>query len=152
MSEYTKKGLIIAHDDHDLKPEHLEVLDEALAGWDGTFLRKVIPLPEGCPDIPSALYGPAVGDEPVTEDRVTYEVRGKRKGPSRLIKAPVRPARGIAVVGVQTPIGRMLFTAYGTQSDEVSPREWWDPSMSPDDCIEAATWWKEHALAKQQLS
>ena len=145
----TPNGIVIAHDDHDLQPEHLAVIDEALADWDGSFLRKVITLPEGCPSIPSALYGPSAGDYTITESQVTYEVRNKRPGPSRLIDAPTRPARNIAVVGMQVEDGTMLlFTAYGTQADIVSPREWWDPSMTPDECIEAAYWWKEHALAK----
>ena len=44
MATKTPNGIVIAHDDHDRQPEHLAVIDEALADWDGSFLRKVITL------------------------------------------------------------------------------------------------------------
>ena len=88
FSTLTPTGIVIAHGDHDLKYEHLNFFDKALEGWDGSFIKKVLPLPDSCPDLPSGLYGPAAGDDPITEDRVTYEKRNKRPGPSRLIDAP----------------------------------------------------------------
>ena len=148
MGTSTPNGIVIAHDDHDLQPEHLRFLDEALSDWDGSFMKRVLTLPPSYQSIPSALYGPVVGDEPVTDDMVTYEVRNKRPGPSRLIDAPMRPARNLVVIGMQVEDGTMLlFTAYGTQSNEVSPREWWDSGMKPHEAIEAATFWSTHALA-----
>ena len=144
----TPNGIVIAHDDHDLKTEHLEFIDESLSDWDGSFMIKVLALPEDCPSLPSALYGPTAGDEPVTEDRVTYEKRNNRPGPSRLIDAPMRPARNMVVIGMRVEDGTlMLFTAYGTQSDTPSPREWWDAGMKPHEAVEAAKFWSEHALA-----
>ena len=145
----TPNGIVIAHDDHDLQPEHLAVIDEALADWDGSFMIRVLQLPESCPSLPSALYGPTAGDAPITEEQVTYEKRNDRPGPSRLIDAPMRPARNLVLIGMQVEDGTMLlFTAYGTQSDTPSPREWWDASMTPRAAMEAAKFWNEHALAK----
>tara|TARA_R100001086_G_scaffold237590_1_gene161722 strand:+ start:222 stop:728 length:507 start_codon:yes stop_codon:yes gene_type:complete len=162
----TPNGIRLAHDDHDLQIEHLEFIDYALADWDGGFIIKVLELPDHCPDLPSALYGPTAGDQPITEDQVFYEKRGKRRGPSRLIKAPMRLARNMVVIGAwpkheKTPL---LFTAYGTQSTMASPREWWDlapvdlSDETPEEsakilrgwftlCNEAISFWQEHALA-----
>ena len=148
MGTTTPNGIVIAHDDHDLQSEHLELIDQALAKWDGSFIKWVLTLPDHLPSIPSALYGPAAGDAPITEEQVTYEKRNDRPGPSRLIDAPMRPARNLVVIGMKVGDGTlMLFTAYGTQANEVSPREWWDSGMKPHEAIEAATFWSEHALA-----
>lgn len=145
----TPNGIAIAHDDHDLLPEHLAFIDEALAEWDGSFLLKVLTLPDDCPSLLSALYGPAAGDVPITEELVTYERRNNRPGPSRLIDAHLRPARNMVVVGKRIEDGTLLlFTAYGTQAEAPSPREWWDAGMKPHEAIEAATFWSKHALAK----
>lgn len=143
----TPNGIIIPHGDHGLTEEHLKVIDVELADWKGELMMKVITLPEGCPDVPSALYGPSVGDDPVTEDKVKYESRNGRPGKSRLIDLPHRPARNIAMLGARTELGLMLFTAYGTQSDRLSEREWWDNSMLPHEALVAAKFWCDHALA-----
>ena len=149
MSTTTPNGIVIAHDDHDLQPAHLIFIDDALADWDGSFLLRVLELPVHCPNLLCSLYGPSVGDEPVTEDQVTYEKRNNRPGPSRLIDAPARPARNMVVCGMRVENGTLLlFTAYGTQSGTASPREWWDSGMKPHEAIEAATFWSQHALAQ----
>ena len=149
MSTTTPNGIVIAHDDHGLDATHLTFIDQALAEWDGSFLLKVLELPDECPSLPCSLYGPSVGDEPVTEDQVTYKKRNNRPGPSRLIDAPSRPARNMVVCGMRVEDGTlMLFTAYGTQADAPSPREWWDSGMKPQEAIEAATFWSQHALVK----
>jgi hypothetical protein len=167
MTTITPEGIRLAHDDHDLQPEHLEFIDDALQDWDGRFIIKVLTLPDYCPDLPSALYGPAAGDKPISEDQVVYETRGNRRGPSRLIDAPMRLARNMVVIGAwpkneKTPL---LFTAYGTQATTASPREWWDiPPLdftndTPTEtyqalttwynqCVEAVSFWEEHALAR----
>lgn len=151
MRTSTPNGIVIAHDDHDLQPEHLAFIDEALADWDGSFIIRVLPLPESVQSIPSALYGPTAGDGPVTEDRVTYEKRNNRRGPSRLIDASTRPARNMVVIGMRVKDGTLtLFTAYGTQSDTASPREWWDlppvdlTKLTPHEAtIVLASWYKD---------
>ena len=166
MPTTTPNGIILAHDDHDLQPEHLRFLDEALSDWDGSFMIRVLTLPPSYQSIPSALYGPSVGDQPIDEDQVTYEKRNTRRGPSRLIKAPTRLARNVAVIGMRIESGAlMLFTAYGTQSDKASPREWWDlppvdlTALPPteakamlaqwfDGASAGCTFWSQHALAQ----
>tara|TARA_R110000824_G_scaffold18284_1_gene72697 strand:+ start:131 stop:304 length:174 start_codon:yes stop_codon:yes gene_type:complete len=54
----------------------------------------------------------------------------------------------MVVIGTRVQDGTLLlFTAYGTQSNTPSPREWWDAGMRPQEAIEAATFWSQHALA-----
>ncbi len=148
MSTTTPNGIVIAHDDHGLDATQLNFIDEALADWDGSFILKVLTLPTRCLSLKCSLYGPCVGDPPITEDQVTYAKRNNRPGPSRLIAAPQRPARNMVVVGKRIDDGTlMLFTAYGTRATSPSPREWWDSSMKPTEAIEAAQFWSTHALA-----
>jgi hypothetical protein len=161
MGTTTPNGIVIAHDDHDLLPEHLAYIDICLEAWDGSFMLKVLPLPAHLKSVPSALYGPEAGDDPITEDQVLYKERNDRGGPSRVINAPMRDARNIAVIGMRVEDGTLLlFTAYGTQADIVSPKEWWDyPTphltlMTPEDlsrwcqqASESADFWSTHALA-----
>ena len=145
MTTKTPNGLRIAHDDHGLSAEHLAVIDAAFEGETG-FVLKLVTLPEGVPDLSSALYGPTAGDAPLSEDMVFYEVRNDRPGPSRLVRNPHRPCRNMVVVGLADQ--GIVFTAYGTQADAPSPREWWDTSMKPHEAVEASKFWSAHALAE----
>ena len=141
----TPAGFILAHDDHGLGVEHLSAVDDALKGWDGSLVKLVVPLPIGCPDLMSDLHGPAAGDEPVTEEEVTYERRGNRPGPSRRVDRPPRPCRSMVIIAGPGRDEPIIYTVYGGPA--VSPREWWDSSMLPLETIEAATFWSEHALS-----
>jgi hypothetical protein len=141
----TPNGFTIGHDDHGLTQEHLELIDQELEGVEDFFVIKHIELPEGTPDLMSALYGPTAGDEPVEEGAVFYEARGNRAGPSRLVVRPHRPCRNMVLIAL--PQKGFIITAYGTQADSPSPREWWDAGMKPHEAIEAAQFWSQHALA-----
>lgn len=140
-------NIIIAHADHGLTPDHVTFVEAAAQAQSGFFILNM-EMPDHLDDLPSALYGPSVGDEPITEDEVTYEKRNGRPGPSRLIDRPPRPARRMVIIGLDKgDEGIVIFTAYGTQSAEVAPREWWDTSMKPHEAAEAASFWSQHALA-----
>jgi len=145
MTTKTPNGLTLAHDDHGLTAEHLAVIDAAFEG-ETAFVLKLVTLPEGTPDLMSALYGPAAGDAPLSEDQVFYEVRNERPGPSRLVRKPHRPCRKMVVCGLADQ--GIVFTSYGTQADFPSPREWWDAGMKPHEAGEAAKFWSQHALAE----
>lgn len=142
----TPAGNTIAHDDHGLEPCHLTLIDAALDGWDGSFLMLHLEIPEDCPPLLSALYGPAAGDPPVGEDAVEYEKRNERPGPSRLVSLPHRPARKMVLIAGPGSDGPIIYTAYG--SPVIAPREWWDSSMKPHEALESAKFWSEHALAR----
>ena len=62
MPTTTPNGIVLAHDDHGLNADHLSFIDTALADWDGSFLIQVLSLPDTCESLPSALYGPSVGE------------------------------------------------------------------------------------------
>jgi len=143
----TPDGHILAHDDHGLDSAHLRFIDTLLHGWDGSFQILVVEMPEECPDLLSALYGPAAGDEPIAEREVVYETRGNRRGPSRLVNRPHRPCRRMVLVAGPGRDEPIIYTAYGTQAEEPSPREPWDRSLSEDDKIVASAFWAQHALA-----
>lgn len=138
----------IIHADHALDVDHLHIVETVVRKAEGFFIE-VIELPESCASLQCALYGPSVGDEPVAEVDVEYVHRAERVGPSRLVNRPTRPCRRMVVIGVggEHP---SVYTAYGTQADSASPREWWDPTMTPAEAIVAAKYWNEHALARPQ--
>lgn len=146
----TPGGRLVFHADHDLGAEHFAVIDSWLGiDWDGQFKIGVIDLPDDCPDLLSALYGPMAGDDPIPESEVTYEKRGGRPGPSRMIDKPMRWCRKMVVVAGPAAGGKgAVYTAYGTQASVPSPREWWDSSMMPHEALEACRTWMDHALAK----
>lgn len=141
----------IAHDDHGLSDEHVEVVMSHPVVAEvahGEFVRVVVPIPDGVPSLPCALYGPAVGDGPVPESAVREVVRGNRGGPSRMIGLPSRPARNMVIIGIR---GGVCFTAYGTRASEPSPMEPWDAERKgiPEADLEAArAFWADHALAR----
>ena len=149
--------LDIAHDDHGLTPAHVALLQTSpkIAAFDeGSFVLVVLPLPDGVPSLPCALYGPSVGDDPVRDSDVMLEVRGDRDGPSRLIDLPHRPARNMVVCGMK---GGVCFTAYGTGATEPSPMEVWDVErkydagrfgVSKEDVQRSREFWAAHALAR----
>lgn len=141
----TPNGVPVFHADHGLEDAHYAFIDTVLSMHEGFFVA-TMPLPDHCPNLTSALYGPAAGDPPVTEEEVEYRVRNNRPGPSRLVNKPHRPCRNIVVVGIAGADAK-VFTAYGTQSEDPSPREWWDTSMKPLEAVESAQFWAEHALA-----
>jgi hypothetical protein len=148
MTTTTPLGVEVFHADHGLKMEHLAFIDAVLAEADDGFFIKAFDLPDNCSDLLSALYGPAAGDEAVSEVAVVYEKRGTRPGPSRIIELPCRPCRRMVVCGIAGKYPK-VFTAYGTQAAEPSPREWWDSGMKPHEALQSASFWSEHALARE---
>ena len=141
----TPGGIVVAHADHGLCRGHFDLIDTALAGWDGQFRIFGIKLPQDLL-LPSALYGPLAGDAPIGEGEVTYVVRGGRKGPSRLIDLPSRPSDNMVVICGPHEGQGVIYTAHG--GPDGAQREWWD-SPTPADAIAGGKFWSEHALASQ---
>jgi len=149
-NQETASKYSVAHADHNLTNKHWQLIDELHKTLpEGQFFVQVISLTDAKLALPSALYGPSAGDEPVTEDQVHYKVRNERPGPSRLVDAPLRPAMNMVVIGLAQ---QRTITAYGTQSLSPSPREWWDTSMKPQEAYESALFWMEHALSSKENS
>lgn len=146
MLQETPNGIVVGHADHGLKEVHFELIDNAMHDWKGEFRIMTVGIPEGIDKVPSAIYGPSAGDEPVQENEVFYERRGNRYGPSRLIKAPYRMIDTIIVIAGPGAEGEsLIYTAYGGPSP--APHEWWDKNLKPREAMKAATFWSVHALA-----
>ena len=131
MTTTTPAGHTLLHDDHHLTQGHLSLIDEALEreGWDGSFVKLLIDIPENLPPLPSALYGPDAGDEPIMDDdeRVVWLRRGDREGKSKVVKLPPRPVRKMVVFAGPTRRGLAVYTAFGSQA--FPRREPWDRSL-----------------------
>ena len=142
----TPGGLFIAHADHDLRSEHMSLIDDVMrVGWEGNYVRRVIALRPGMRALDSRLYGPEVGDKPIPERMVHYCIRGTRSGMSRMIEAPLRKVRSMVVIAGPGRFGdSIIYTAYGGRY--ACPREWWE-DMSLPDVWASAKFWREHALA-----
>jgi len=137
-----------SHLDHGLKQDHVDFLMKEF-GDRTDFFIETVELPPELSDLQNELYGPRVGDEPVTEDEVHYAVRGDRKGKSRMIAKPSRPTRFMTVIAGPSEgyDGIVLYTAYGGFSAE---RE---PFGAPPEALAASEkFWSEHALASEEES
>lgn len=144
------KILPTSHVDHNVPVGTLQYALEHFAGED-KFFAKALHLPDGFPGVPSALYGPLAGDDPVQEADVYYAVRGTRKCASRLIGKPDRLVRTLVVIAGPAPDeeGLVLYTCYGGQ---LAPREPGDISIRTwEEILASREFWAQHALADARL-
>lgn len=145
-----------SHLDHGLLDEHWEFVQELarhhIAENGLSPLIKTFEMPAYMTPLPSGLYGPAAGDEPVPEEAVFYARRGPRGWPDRLIIAPKRLSSLITVVAVpetrdKAPTGRLVvWTAYG---GPMAPQNPADPGNANP--AAATAFWSEHALAVDEV-
>lgn len=130
------------HKDHALTPKHEAAAEAALREGGPGF--RIVQVPVEDP-LPSALYGPAAGDQPVTDAFAKMQTRGDRPQPSRMVQRPSRPSNTMTVIGKVNEDGTVeVYTAYG---GPLAPREPGDPSLSPEEKAESEKFWAEHALA-----
>lgn len=141
----------IHHADHNITPEQLDYIQNHPAfepHSKGAFVKTVIEMPSSLGTLPCALYGPSVGDDPVTRDQVHYQRRGDRDKKSRMIDAPCRPTHKVVVMGL---VGEIAFTMYGTRGSGPSPREPWDKGLKTEEELqESKDFWAVHALSSQE--
>lgn len=135
-----------SHVDH-VSAAILAHVTERFAGRDAFFIES-FDLPEGVGTLECGLYGPVMGDVPVTEAEATYTLRPGRKCATRGLKgAMMRPTRTITVIAGPDNQGNpcVLYTVYG---GPVAPREPGDPTIPNWEGIEESRkFWAEHALA-----
>lgn len=115
------------------------------------FFAEVVPLPGGFPGVPSSLYGPLAGDDPVEERDVHYIVRLGRRCSSRMVARVDRLVRTLVVIAgpVQGVDGLVLYTCYGGQ---IAPREPGDTSINTwEEVLASREFWSQHALADTRL-
>jgi len=144
----TPGGVELVHGDHGLSEAHLAFIDEVMAKLDrGSFVLKCVELPEELPSLYDAIYGPCNGDAPIEDNDpdIYFEERVGRDIPSRLLdREPRGGARYMVVIGLA---GKVLWTAYGSLSGVIAPKEANDPSLEGEALKEAERFWAVHALA-----
>jgi hypothetical protein len=107
------------------------------------FKTGTLELPPFLGDLEDQLWGPSNGDENVSRDSVL----GTRPGypfESHFVLAHTRPARTMVYVGLP---GTRLWTAYGSRSGVIAPRELNDPHLTEVERSESEAFWAEHAFA-----
>jgi len=135
-----------SHLDHSLTDAQVAfILD--LPAKEGELCIQTVELPAELGEVPCALYGPLMGDEPVPDAEVRLEARGGREGSSRLVERPVRPCRKVTVIsGPHDGLPCVLFTAFGGPQAPKEPFEFGVNDLSPDACS-SREFWSKHALA-----
>lgn len=144
------KILPASHVDHNVPAGTLQYALEHFASRD-KFFAEAITLPEGFPGVPSALYGPLAGDDPVPEVDVYHIVRIGRRCSSRMVERVDRLVRTLVVIAGPTPYvdGLVLYTCYGGQP---APREPGDTSINTwEEVLASREFWSQHALADRRL-
>lgn len=109
-----KQALAVVSDSHTdhLTREQLDWIVERFAGRDSFFIESV-EMPTYLGTLRCGLHGPAMGDEPIPESEVRYEVRGDRDGASRICDRAPRPTRIVTVIaGPHDGQPCVLYTAF----------------------------------------
>lgn len=133
-----------SHRDHAITEPILKWLLERFADKTEAFIETV-ELPKVLGTVPCALYGPAMGDEPIAEKDAFYRVRGNRQYTSRLVNRPMRATNKVTIiVGPHDNQPTVLYTCFG---GPLSPMEAHDPNLSDAKMKESLAFWSEHALA-----
>jgi hypothetical protein len=132
----------IYHADHSISEEQQEYINAELETQpDGFFIRQ-INLPIALGFVPCGLYGPTMGDFPVSDAVVTMEIRGDRPYADRMVKRDFRPVSYVQVIGIRDGDDLTLFTVYG---GPLAPQHPEDPTNS--DVEASKLFWSQHALA-----
>lgn len=136
-----------SHLDHTLTTAQLKHALSTFSAKEGFFIESLV-LPDELGRVPCGLYGPIVGDPPVSEDVVTYQRRGDRLYESRMVPKLAHRQRTTNVVTViagpndgQTCV---LYTIFG---GPIAPKEVNDPTLKEGEREESVKFWREHALA-----
>ncbi len=139
-----------SHLDHFLEMSHLELIFLRFDDHHG-FLATTIPMSDEWLGLPCGLYGPAMGDDPVSDAEVRMVVRGKRRYASRILRGgQLRRSDLLTVIAAPMIYGDEhsddhleLITAFG---GPLAPREPGDPSLPPDERAASELFWSQHAL------
>jgi hypothetical protein len=140
-----------SHLDHGLTVAQIEYAIESAEQHMGLteLIIHTVELPERYGTVPCGLHGPVLGDDPVPETEVVYEVRGSRNGPSRLVDRTERQVRTLTIIaGPHEGKPWVLYTAFG---GPVTPREPFDvPNWDGAAFMESQAFWASHALTRKR--
>jgi hypothetical protein len=149
----TKPAWIVLHDDHGITDGQMEFIRNAVVNDEtiefdeetGFFKKEVKITDENLLPVPCGLYGPAMGDDPISETRVFFLKRGGRRYTDRVINLPVRPVDYVQVIGAKDQNGN--FTIYTIYGGPEAPQHPADPTCK--DKKASAIWWGVHALVAE---
>lgn len=133
----------------------------------------VIELPEWLGTVPCGLYGPTMGDMPITGDAIVMGNRGTRKYESRLVPLPPRQTNKVTVIaGPHDGHDLVLYTAFGgpkaprevgqldviladkfggsTVSQLVAAGKWDEYQRIVDEKAQSKDFWSTHALTLEE--
>jgi len=137
----------VHHADHGLTEAQTQYALDSVAGIGEGFFIKQVEFPEELGPVPCALYGPAMGDEPVRDEEVMMLKRGDRPWADRMMVGKTRPVQYVQVIGQMGVDACSVFTIYG---GPLAPQNPEDPScLDPE---KAKAWWAEHALVPEGQS
>lgn len=133
-----------SHVDHGLTEVQIEFLLDLFADKDGFFVQEVT-MPSELGSVPCALYGPIMGDEPVSQDEVYYKTRPSREGLTRFVDRPVRYVNVVTIIaGPHNEDTCVLYTAFG---GPLAPKEPWN-TASDEEEAKSLAFWNDHALCE----
>lgn len=131
-----------SHLDHGLTPAQVDHILNRF-GDRIAFFIETFELPLELGFVQCGLYGPAMGDAPVSDDDVMLDKRKGREWESRFVTEPTRPTRTMTVIaGPHLGHPCVLFTAFG---GPLAPQEPGDPDCK--DLEASQKFWSEHALS-----
>ena len=133
----------VHHADHGITPEQMEYIQASLrhsVEGDGFFIAQDR-IPSELGTVPCGLYGPIMGDEPVTD--AIMERRGDRPYEDRMVDRPFRQVDYVQSIGIRDGDNFTLFTVFG---GPLAPQHPEDPSNR--DVPASVAFWSEHALAR----
>jgi hypothetical protein len=135
-----------SHLDHGLTGAQIAHIRERFAERDGFFIE-TFDLPETLGTVPCGLHGPLMGDDPVDDSEVTFEVRNGRPCESRLCDREPRLVPTVTVIaGPHGDESCVLYTVFG---GPLAPREAGDPTIPTDEeRAESVAFWATHALSR----
>lgn len=133
----------VHHADHGITDAQMAYIQGSLRATvegDGFFIAQDR-IPAELGTVPCGLYGPIMGDDPVTE--ATMEVRGDRPYADRMVDRPFRQVDYVQSIGIRDGDTFTLFTVFG---GPLAPQHPEDPNNR--DVPTSVAFWAEHALAK----
>ena len=143
--------MLVIHPESHVDHVPASVIEAVKLAWadvanpDQRVIIETFELPQEAGTVDCSLYGPVMGDPPISEAEVQYRVRPGRSWPSRMVARPARQARTLTLVaGPHDGHDPVLYTCYGGPP---TPQEVHDPNLKEEDRRASVDFWRDHALA-----
>lgn len=133
--------ITLYHADHGIKDAQLKFIVGKLMAEDDGFFIKEVKIPG---QVPCGLYGPIMGDSPISDNEIEMVSRGRWEFGFRMIDKPMRPVDYVQAIGTKNGDELTIYTIYGGPLVSQNPN---DPdNQNPE---ESKKFWSAHALSSQ---